>query len=154
MARPAGTARIPVQMARATPRPSCERSPVSRTGTWLPATSMTNAKPADARNSSTGSSGVTQPSPARPTTAPARISPTTTGTRQREGVARSGPARPIASTSARPASVIPSLPLAARAAGAPTLPAGLLGREQSLVHRGLEVRVVLLVLVGGGDSEV
>ena len=39
-----------------------------RTGTWLPATNMTRANPADARKDSTGSSGLTQPNPVRPAT--------------------------------------------------------------------------------------
>src|SRR4051812_10530463 len=71
---------------------------------------MTRAKPADARNSSTGSSGFIQFSPVRPTRTPARISPTTTGIRHLDGVANSGPATPIARTRARPARVIPSPP--------------------------------------------
>ena len=98
---PSPTATAPPSAARASACGSDERSAPARTGTWVPTTNMTNAKPMLASSWNVGLVTSTTPRPVRPTTRPAISSPMITGIRRRGSAASSGPASPMAVSSAR-----------------------------------------------------
>ena len=77
-----------------------DRSVVSRTGTCVPTTNITNANPMLASSVNVGSVWSTMPNPVLPTTSPAINSPMTTGMRKRGSEASKGPARPMTASSA------------------------------------------------------
>ena len=84
----------PTRPARAAPRPRLCRRTGSRTGTWVPTTNITSPNPTSARNEKVLSEVSRKPRPVLPSRIPTMSSPTTTGTCQRCGSAKSGPTRP------------------------------------------------------------
>src|SRR5258708_6408992 len=77
-----------------------DRRVLSRTGTWVPTTNITNAKPILASSVKVASVWSTIPKPVLPTTRPAASSPMIAGTRKRGSEASSGPAIPMTASSA------------------------------------------------------
>ncbi len=98
---PATAAHIPTSTARTTPVPSAERTRGSRTGTWVPATNITSAKPMSARKENNESEASRTPNPVVPKRIPVSSSPTITGTCHADRHASNGPARPSTNTRAR-----------------------------------------------------
>ena len=76
------------------------RNVLSRTGTCVPTTNITNANPILARSVNVASVWSTIPNPVLPTTSPATSSPMITGTWKRGREASSGPAIPMMASSA------------------------------------------------------
>jgi hypothetical protein len=99
--KPPSGAAIATRAAASAPDRRARRRRRSRSGTFMPTVSISIAKPASDRNDTVALSVSMTSRPPRPRMAPARISPTTTGTNARRLAASNGPARPAATISAR-----------------------------------------------------
>lgn len=93
-------ATAPTSTARRTACGIPARSDVSRTGTWVPTTNMTRAKPMLASRVNVGSVVSMMSKPVLPMTIPAVSSPMMTGMANRGTVVSSGPTMPITTSSA------------------------------------------------------
>ena len=109
-AAPPGPPAAPPAPPAARPRAARRARRASRSGRCMPTVSISIAKPTSARNEIVGSVGSTTPSTSGPTRMPARISPTTTGTKLRPSSPSSGPPRPASTiTTASEAECPPQL---------------------------------------------